>query len=120
MNTSKWHPERQARGIVDKIIAPALDTFAPNKDGKSLDEWLDSARGEWGGVEDFLVSLVDALGLGAGDYVHALAGVEGAPELVAGAIGKGCDIDTALRSAYETELEQAVREEVARRYGGWR
>lgn len=120
MNTSKWHPERQARGIVEKIIAPALETFAPNKDGKSLDDWLDMARGERGGVEDFLVSIIDALGLGSGDYARAFEGVEGAPELVAEAIGKGCDIETALRSAYEEKLEQAVREEVARRYGGWR
>lgn len=120
MNTSKWHPERQARDIVNVIITPALETILGNEGGKAFDEWLDSARGEPGGLESLIVSLLDALGLGAGDYANALEGVDGAPELVAGAIGKGCDIDTALRSAYETKLEQAVREEVARRYGGWR
>lgn len=118
-NISKHRPDIEGKKVVDQIIEP-YHRQVGNPKNLTLNAWVDEARGERGGVEDFVVSLLDALGWGAWDYFHALMDVPGAPERVLHGIKDGLDWETALRSAYEWALERSIREEVASRFGGWR
>lgn len=112
-------PAHRAQTFVNIIIEGALNGIEP-RNGRGLDEWMDSARGEPGGLEGVVVEVMDGFGLGVAELVDGLEGEPGAEKALEDALRKGCDILTALRSAYETLLERDIREEVARRFGGWR